>query len=78
MNDTKVITAPVDISVLREDLPLRDDVGFHNPCPARIYQARFDWAPGMRSEDFRFLRGYGATEEAAIAALYQEKERKQP
>ena len=78
MTEVKVIITQVNISILREDLRLGDEAGYHNPHPARIYQARFDWAPGMQSEDFRFLRGYGATEEAAIAALYQEKERKQP
>ena len=74
MNDVTVIVIPVDVSILREDLRLGDEAGYHNPRPARIYEAWFDWAPGMRSEDFRFLRGFGATEEEAVAALHQEKE----
>ena len=78
MTEVKVIITQVNISILREDLRLGDEAGYHNPCPARSYQARVDWAPGMRSEDFRFLRGFGATEEEAVAALHQEKERVQP
>lgn len=83
MTDTKVIVAPVGISILREDLPLesgygtKERSGYLNPRPAKIYEARFDWAPGLRSEDFRFLRGYGATEEEAVAVLHQEKEHMQ-
>ena len=70
----KVIVTAVDVSILREDLRL----GEHNPRPSRIYEARFDWTPGTRSEDYRNLRGYGATEEAAVADLLREKERVQP
>ena len=78
MIGTKVIILPVDIDILREDLPLGNEAGYHNPRPAKIYEARFDWAPGLRSEDYRYLRGYGATEEEAVAVLYQEKEHVQP
>lgn len=83
MIETKVIVTQLNISILREDLPLeggygtKERSGYLNPRPSKIYEARFDWAPGLRSEDFRFLRGHGATEEEAVAVLHQEKERMQ-
>lgn len=72
----KIIVRPVHIEITREDLPL--DGTCRDPRESSIFEARFAWEAGLRSEDYRSFRGYGATEQEAVAVLFQERERQSP
>ena len=67
-----IILRPVDRVVIVKDG--QDETPFNK----RTWEASYDWEPGKRSEDFRWLRGHGDTQDRAIAALLQETERVQP
>lgn len=76
--DEKVIVRPVNIGIMREDLPEKSEPEFNNPRLSSIFEARFYWEAGLRSEDYRSFRGYGVTEQEATVALFQERERQLP
>jgi hypothetical protein len=65
MNDEKIILRPVYSQViLEENLDAGD--GWHDLL---TWEARFFWEVGHRSEDWRFFRGRGASQEEAVAEL---------
>lgn len=74
----KVIVTAIRVEMTREDWELNDDdpsPQLRNPRRDSILEARFAWEPGMRSEQFRYYRGYGTNPREAIAELFNVRER---
>ena len=66
----KVILTPVDVEVSWEG---RDGTWVVRSWVVRSWEARYVWEEGMRSEDRRWLRGYGTTQEEAVASLLHDR-----
>lgn len=61
----KVILTPIDVEVTQH--------GISGTWTIRTWEARYDWVPARSSENLRWLRGHGVTQEEAVASLHHDR-----